>query len=357
MAGVPGSYVSAYGFEKNLKTESTYQWNADIGYETWKGAAVEAQYQGFHGLHLDRDFYDNEPINPVNTTVKSLNSQRPNQLFGSIRIFQNDDYSHYNALNLILRQRLFHGLAGQVGYTWSHDLDISPDSTTSGITADQYNIAADYGNANQDVRNRVTGFVTYAMPQLNGARLLTREILGGWNASAIVNVQSGMPYTVSMASSTQAAGVDQGTERPSWVHKEGANCSLKNAYKSSVSCIDEAAYTTAVNYSTGAVGFGDLHRNSLTGPGFQYENLSIFKNFSIERGAQFQFRTAAYNLFNHPSGAAPSSSGLGISTSGACAATSCLTYPSGFGAITGVQSIPNSFSGARVVELSGKLVF
>jgi len=357
VAGVPGTYVSAYGFQTNLKTQSTYQWNADIGYETWRGAAVEAQYQGTHSVHLDRDFYNNEPINPVNTTVKSLNSQRPNQLFGSIRTFQNDEWANYNALNLILRQRMFHGLAGQVGYTWSHALDISDNSTTVGFTANQYNMGADYANSNWDVRNRVVGSLTYALPQLNGARLLTREMLGGWNASAIVDIQSGMPYTVSMASSTQAAGVDQGIERPSWVHKEHANCSLKNAYKSSVSCIDETAYTTAVNYSTGAVGFGDLHRNSLTGPGFQYENLSIFKNFSIERRAQFQFRGAAYNLFNHPSGANPSSGGLGISTSGACAATSCLTYPSGYGAITGVQSIPNSFSGARILEFTGKFVF
>jgi hypothetical protein len=361
VAGTPGTYVAAYTPEPNLKTQRNYQWNGDVGQELWQGAAFELQYLGSHSLHLDRSFYNNEPINPVNTTIKSLNSQRPNQLFGSIRVFQEDEYSHYNALTAILRQRDRHGLSGQVSYTWSHDLDLGTNSNAGGTTSQQYNIGADYGNANWDVRNRVVAEFTYAMPPLGGMNMAAREALGGWHVSGIVNIQSGMPYTVSMASSTVAAGVDEGTERPSWVHPERANCSLKNAYvgltNSSTSCIDETAYQPAVNYSTGAIGYGDIHRNSLVGPGLQYENLAVFKDFSIWERLKFQFRSEAYNVFNHPSGANPNSSGLNISTTGSCAAVSCLVFPSGFGTITGIQQTPGTFSGARVLELSGKLIF
>ncbi|HTZ60876.1 MAG TPA: TonB-dependent receptor [Acidobacteriaceae bacterium] len=364
VAGTPGTYVAAYTPEPNLKTQRSYQWNADVGQELYPGAAFELQYLGSHSLHLDRSFYANEPINPVNTTKKSLNSQRPNQLFGSIRVFQEDEYSHYNALTAIMRQRLSHGFSGQVSYTWSHDLDLSNDSNDSGTTSQQYNIGADYGNALWDVRNRVVASFTYAMPELTGMSLLKREALGGWHVSGIVNIQSGMPFNVGMASSTVAAGVDQGTQRPSWVHPERANCSLKNAYAglshSTASCVDETAYQTAVNYSTGAVGYGDVHRNSLIGPGLQYENLAIFKDFTIWERMKFQFRSEAYNVFNHPSGANPptSSNGLTINTtSGACAVQSCLGFPSGWGTITGVQQIPGTFSGARILELSGKLIF
>jgi hypothetical protein len=367
VAGTPGTYVSAYTPEPNLKTQRNYQWNADLGQQLWNGAAFELQYLGSHSLHLDRSFYDNEPINPVNTTIKSLNSQRPNQLFGSIRQFQEDEYSHYNALTAILRQREYHGLSGQVSYTWSHDLDLSTDSNGGGTTSQQYNIAADYGNANWDVRNRVVGEFTYAMPQLGASSRIARQTLGGWHVSAIVNIQSGMPYTVAMASSSTAAGVDQGTERPSWVHPEKAKCSLKNSYPglshSSTSCIDESAYTTAVNYSTGAVGYGNVRRNSLVGPGLQYENLAVFKDFSIWERVKVQFRSEAYNVFNHPSGANPTTTGtsttpgIGINTSGSCAVNSCLNFPSGFGTITGVQQPAGTFSGARVLELSGKLIF
>jgi len=362
VAGTPDTYVAAYTPEPNMKTQRSYQWNLDVGTELNRGAAFELQYLGSHSIHLDRSFYDNEPIHPVNTAIVPLNAQRPNQLFGSIRVFQEDEYSHYNALTAIFRQREFHGLAGQVSYTWSHDLDISNDSNDGGTASQQYNISADYGPALWDVRNRVVASFTYALPTFGGDTMLKRETLGGWNISGIVNIQSGMPFNVSMASNVTAAGVDQGTERPSWNHREHANCNLKNAYAglshSGASCIEESAYIPAANYAAGDVGYGNLHRNSLYGPGLQYENFAVFKDFPIAERLRFQFRGEAFNVFNHPSGGNPTSTGINIGTSGgSCAVTSCLVFPAGWGNITTVQQVPGTFSGARMLELSGKIVF
>lgn len=362
VAGTPNTYVTAYSPEANMKTQRSYQWNLDYGRQLYTGAALELQYLGSHALHLDRSYYDNEPVNPVNTSIESENAQRPNQLFGVIRIFQEDEWSNYNAFSAILRQRAFHGVSGELSYTWSHDLDESTDSNSGGTTSQQYNPKADYGDASWDVRDRVVGTVNYALPTLMGSNLLERETLGGWTLSGIVNIQTGMPYNISMSSGTTSAGVDEGTERPSWAHNEHAACSLKTAYAglnghSSASCIDETAYTPAANYAAKLVGYGNIHRDSLHGPGLQYENLALFKNFPIKEGVNIQFRSEAYNVLNHPSGANPSSSGVNFSTAGACAATSCLTFPSSFGTITGVQTVPGTFSGARILELSGKVVF
>ena len=54
-----------------------------------------------------------------------------------------------------------------------------------------------------------------ALPTMVGSNLLEKETLCGWTLSAIVNIQTGMPYNIQMSSSTTAAGVDQGSERPS----------------------------------------------------------------------------------------------------------------------------------------------
>ena len=119
------------------------------------------QYLGSHALHLDRSYYDNEPIHPLNPSVAgnpSLNAQRP-QFFGSIRIFQEDESSDYNALTAIFRQRAYHGVSGEVSYTWSHDMDESNDSNSGGTTSQQYNPAADYGDALWDVRDRAVATV------------------------------------------------------------------------------------------------------------------------------------------------------------------------------------------------------
>jgi hypothetical protein len=348
VAGVPGTYVSAFTDNPFNKTARSYQWNADAGYGLWNGAGLDVEYLASHSIHLDRSFYDNQPLTPG--PPGELNSRRPNQLFGEIRKIQNDAYSNYNALTVVLRQRMFHQVAGQVSYTWSHDLDLSASSNGGGTLSQQFNPAADYGNANWDIRNRVVGVITYSLPTFNASNLLIREALGGWEVNGVVNVQSGMPINVSL--NYNSAGLSQGTQRPNFVHAPHANCSLKNYIQNNVtSCIDTTAYALPANISAGQYAFGNVARNSLPGPGFSYENISVFKNFSIYERMKFQFRAEAFNAFNHPSANTPNAA-IGHDSS----AVAQPTF-SGFGTVTSVYQIPGTLSGARVLSLSGKLIF
>jgi hypothetical protein len=347
-AGIPGTYVSTFTDNPNNKTARSYQWNFDAGYGLWNGAGLDVEYLGSHSIHLDRSFYDNQPLTPG--PPGTLNARRPNQLFGEIRKIQNDMYSNYNALTVVLRQRTYHQVAGQVSYTWSHDLDVTADSNNGGTTSQQYNPAADYGNAAWDIRNRVVGVITYSLPTFNGSNLLVREALGGWAVNGIVNVQSGFPINVTL--NYQSAGTSEGTQRPNFVHATHANCSLKNyIHNNATPCIDPTAYTLPANISAKQYAFGNLARNQLAGPGFSYENISLFKNFDIYERMKFQFRAEAFNVFNHPSASTPNAV-IGAST----AAVSQPTF-SNFGTVTSVYQIPGTLSGARVLSLTGKLIF
>jgi hypothetical protein len=178
----------------------------------------------------------------------------------------------------------------------------------------------------------------------------------------ILNLQSGMPYNVSLG--YNSAGLDQGTERPSWVHKPGDNCSLKKtviAGGNATSCIDTTAYVlpvapTTVNSSNVVTAYnyayGNTSRNTLHGPGFAYDNFSIFKDFAIWERIKFQFRAEAFNVTNHPSGSNPNASLNAASQSGTAVSTS-----NNIGTITSVQTLPGELSGARILQLSGKIVF
>jgi hypothetical protein len=350
VAGVDGTYVSAFTDNPNNKTQRSYQWNVDAGYGLWNGAGVDVQYLGSHSIHLDRSFYDNQPLTPG--PPGQLNARRPNQLFGDIRKIQNDAYSHYDALTVVLRQRSYHQVAGQVSYTWSHDLDLSTDSNGGGTLSQQFNPAADYGNANWDIRNRVVGVITYSLPTFNGSNLLTREALGGWEVNGIVNVQSGYPINVSL--NYNSAGLTQGTQRPNFVHAPHANCSLKNYIRGNpTSCIDTTAYTLPanINAATPQYAFGNVARNTLAGPGYSYENISLFKNFDIWERLKFQFRAEAFNAFNHPSANTPNAT-IGHDSS----AVAQPTF-NNFGTVTSVYQIPGTLSGARVLSLTGKIIF
>ncbi|WP_232298935.1 TonB-dependent receptor [Granulicella tundricola] len=337
VAGTPGTYVNQFTDNFYLPTPRLYQWNLDTGVELWKNGAFEMQYLGSHSIHLDHSQYVNTPT----PAAGAVNPRRPYQLFGDIRQIQNDGLGTYHGLTVIYRQRAFHGLDANLSYTWSHTLDTSNDANGGGTPMIQYNLRADYGNANWDIPNRFVGTVTYAMPPLTQFGHLTDTLVGGWQANAIVTIQSGMPFNVSIAENQANVG-SIGTQRPNYVHAPSAkNCTrytrINGAVNSSKSCIDLTAYSLPTQYT-----FGNTHRNDLHGPGQINVNFSMFKNFAIVEGLKLQFRGEAFNLFNHvdpgnPNSGLPSFSG-GTNT---------------FGTITSIATGTSS----RVLQLAGKIIF
>jgi Carboxypeptidase regulatory-like domain len=341
----PGSYLRAVTMGPYLPTQQLQQWNLSVGQSLWQNAGLELQYLGSHGLHLDRDFYDNTPI-VMNST--SVNSRRPNQAWGRIRRIQNDNYAHYNAFTAVFRQRLAHGVSANLSYTWAHDLDISDNSNNGGTTMDQYDIGLDYGNSNWDIRHRFVGVASYDLPKFGSKNAFLQEAIGGWQANAIVTLQTGDPVNVNLGFDLANISLPNGnTQRPNWVHSASAHCSLKNYIAgNTTSCIDTTAFTLPAPYT-----FGTSHRNTLTGPGMSRVDFSLFKDFAIREQFKFQFRAEAENLFNHPNAAAPYAEIDDTSYTPSNPTSEAQNF--GFGTVTGTSSTYTP----RFLQLSGKLVF
>jgi len=339
MAGTPGTYVSEFTDNFYLPTPRLYQWNLDTGVELWKNAAFELQYLGSRSVHLDHSLYPNQPLpGPGN-----VNARRPYQLFGQIRQIQNDGFETYHGLTAILRQHAYRGLDTSLSYTWSHTLDTSADSNGGGTPMIQYNLKADYGNANWDIRNRFVGTVTYALPELAQFGALTRSLVGGWQANTIVILQSGMPINVGITNDQANVGAI-GTQRPNYVHAPHSTCS-RSTYTSHTggSCLDVTAYSLPALYT-----FGNAHRNDISGPGQINVNYSMFKNFRLYERLSAQFRAEAFNLFNHPNPSNPGGTTLPTANS---AGGFTLTQSTTFGTITSAQN------NGRVLQLAGKINF
>ncbi len=338
VAGIPGTYVSEFTDNPSLPTPRLYQWNLDTGVELWKDGAFEIQYLGSHSIHLDHSLYPNQPLpGPGN-----VNARRPYQLFGQIRQIQNDGLETYNGLTAIFRQRTYHGLDASLSYTWSHTLDTSPDANGGGTPMIQYDLKADYGNANWDIRNRFVASVVYALPQLDRSNGAARAVLGGWQANTIVILQSGTPFNVSITNDRANVG-NIGTQRPNYVHAPKSTCNA-NSYISGakISCIDVTAYSLPPLYT-----FGNVHRNDLTGPGQINVNYSMFKNFHVFERLSMQFRAEAFNLFNHPNPSNPSAQLPSANAAGGFTISPSTT----FGLISSAQN------NGRVLQLAGKINF
>ena len=294
IAGTPGTYVSAFTENPHLPPATMYQWNLDVGQELWHNAGFELQYLGSHTIHLDESFYSNQP-NPDGNTTASVNSRRPNQLFGQIRRIQNDGIGTYHGLTAILRQRIIHGLTATASYTWAHALDTSDSSNDGGSAMWQGHLKLDYGNSNYDIRNRFVGTLTYALPTLVGRSFMVQEVLGGWQVNAILDIRSGTPFNISYSGDRLNVGTPGGAQRPIYVHAGSMKCSKANIY-AGTSCLDSSAYALPALGST----YGNLHRNDLYGPKqLAQNNASLFKNFKIYEDVAFQFRVEAFNVLNH----------------------------------------------------------
>jgi hypothetical protein len=333
VACIPGNigcYTSVFTDPVRLPTPRMYQWNVDTGVELWRDAAFELQYLGSKSVHLDYSLYPNQPF----PGAGNVNARRPNQRFGQIREIYNGGFSTYNGLTAILRQRTNHGLSMNLSYTWAHNMDTSNDANGGGTSMIQYNLKADYGNSNWDIRHRFVGTVLYELPTFANHGYVVRTIAGGWQANAIVFLQTGMPFNVALASDVANVGI--GTQRPNFV-KTGTNtCSAGFVVRNGTgaSCIDATAYATPANFT-----FGNVHRNDQHGAGRELVNFSMFKNFPIYERLSLQFRAEAFNLFNHANPNNPNAGGnpqLGTSS---------------FGTITGTQTDP------RVLQLVGKINF
>jgi hypothetical protein len=87
-------------------------------------------------------------------------SKFPN--FGIINQINSAASSSYNALQVTLRSSSWHGLTSQFAYAWSHNLDDS--SVFNTIPQNSLNLAGDWGNANQDIRNHFSAYLNYAIP-------------------------------------------------------------------------------------------------------------------------------------------------------------------------------------------------
>ncbi|HSU57723.1 MAG TPA: TonB-dependent receptor [Bryobacteraceae bacterium] len=270
----------------DLPTQYMNQWSADLERSLWNNAALDVQYLGSHSTHLDRSYYINTPLpgpGPVSL-------RRPNQIFGDIRIIQNDEMANYNGLSLILRQRFTHGLSLLASYTWSHNLDVTTDSNGGGAPMNPYNWRADYGNSNWDVRHRFVASFNYELPFFASASNgFVRQTLGGWQTNGIVNLQTGFPFNVIV--SGDVANTGRSNQRPDLIGMPSNDCG--DAHLSG--CIDPAAFALPAHFT-----YGNAGRNLLYGPGLYNVDFSLFKNFSFAERVKLQFRSEFFNFFNTP---------------------------------------------------------
>jgi len=322
----------------------SYQWNIQAQRQINNNLVASLAYVASHGHDLPFPV----DINQVPQGKLALVDQqfRPYPQYGSINVSgtapNENSISNYNSLQAVIEQRTNHGLNFSFSYVWSHfldDMDTSGWGSRSGNQNWQnaYNPQANYGNSNFDVRNAFKGHAVYQLPfgrgkQFMNNNLLLDEVLGGWQASTIIIVQSGQPFTPVMSNN-----------QPSYASGGGGFAWYPNvigsptlAHRGINQWFNEAAFAVPASGT-----FGNERRNQLTGPGLSTVNLSLGKSFAIWEQVRLQVRADADNVFNHASFALPTN---GLSLTGTAIST-------------GTSKISNTSVPMRNMQLKASITF
>jgi hypothetical protein len=353
------SQCSLFGVDQHLKTPYVMNWNFNVQQELNKSTVLQVAYVANHGVKL----YSVNDINQVNyanddgseAVGRPLNTNCPVSegglgtggpcfpYIGFLDYLSNRSDSSYNSLQVTLTKRYSQGLYLLAGYTWAHAIDTAT-SNLAGVPPDSNNYNEERANGDYDIRNRFTLSVTYDLPSVK----TKWQMLEGWEATSIVNLQSGEPYTlgdfnddisgtgefndrwnmtgppsnIRWSPTTTLPYVDPNGTNPVPFNTDINGNVTSGATPAAQSCVTQAFAAGgqgAANMLGGPNGYdlgcyvsgntiitppapgaqGNMGRNIFRGPAFANWDFSLSKIWKLSERVKLQFRGEVFNILNH----------------------------------------------------------
>jgi len=305
--------VSFTAFDPHAPAEYIQQWNAQVEKSLGTNTTVEVGYLGARGFHLQRAHLINNappgpgplgPRRPFKTlsfvpgtilTPSSTNAVIQSQTFpvSTINLLEDTARSWYDAGYVNVRRKYSHGLSFLANYTFAKNLTNSPDFRSpmdeSTIPQNDSDLAAEKGPG-CDVRHRFALSSVYDIPAYKGSEW-ARLVSQNWQFSTVYQIESGMPFTISVFGDTANSGTVLG-ENPIRANYTGAPI-FGPGTRTANEWFNPAAFATPPAYT-----FGDVGRNSVYGPSLSTLDIALVRSFRLTESASFQFRGEAFNALN-----------------------------------------------------------
>jgi hypothetical protein len=287
--------VYVLGNMPDRKTPYMWQYLFNVQRELGSSMALEVGYLGSRSYRLERMFDWNETIPGLTGSVQS---RKPYPEFTKVQEIGNVAEAKYNSMAVKLTRRFHDGLSVLGGYTLSKSTDNgSGIRTLNGDTLfpqDSFCLQCEWARSIFDVRHRFVASVLYELPFGRGKPYLVDglggAILGGWQVSAITSISSGFPRNVTVG--TDRSNTGGGQDRP---NATGEPVELPRDQRTVQRWFNTNAYVAQP-----AGTWGDVGRNTVTGPGITNVDVSIIRNFRLADTKTLQFRLEAFNAINHP---------------------------------------------------------
>jgi len=292
----------AFGADPRLRIPYAMEYNFGVQHAITPNLTATVNYVGSESRHLFIQPMYNAPL-PSKMGPGPVAPRTPFPFFGQFPADFNSGVGNYNALQAKLEQRLSHNLTLLGSYTWSRCLSIQ-DEGQSGSIQNPYNVKADYGACDFNIPHIFVFSYAYALPFGKGMPLggnVGRAgdlLIGVWQISGILTLESGQPFTVTVPFDNANINPSSETQRANPV--SGVPLLPPGFQQGPHAWYNPAAFTLPAPFT-----FGTLGRNTLRGPKLQNLDFALFKSFKFAESKSFQFRSEFFNVLNNVNFAPP----------------------------------------------------
>ena len=345
-AAASGSAILVNNITPNFSNAYTETYNFNVQQQFPQNTVFSLGYYGSEGKHLRVRVNGNQPFangtRPF-TAISAASAYKPGVSLANANISQVDSISHsmYNAMWATVTKNASHGLQFLFTYSWSKSRDLNSLGSQGGYALqDTYNPQTSYGLSDFDTRHRIAANAIYDFPNF-GQYLHSKgnRLFGGFRLSGIEQWQTGNPVNVTNTSTfTGVSGLIHPNQVGTVIKTKIETTSVVTFFQAPV-CTTVITATCVFQNTTNS--FGNVRRNSITGPGFSNLDLSLEKNTKLSERLNLQLRVDAFDVANHPSFANPSGS----------------TTSTSFGQSTATRFPVADSGSSRQLQLVGKVTF
>lgn len=317
--------ITAAALDLHQGTPYSPQWSFNIQRTLAPQLVLEVGYLGTDGIHLEQNVqvdnsmpgtavkrpYFGLTLAPAVVSALGFPETSTTVPVTTINYFPHSAQSNYHALTARLERRFYRGFSLLSAFTFSKAISNAPQyRNDGGITGDEnsppqnsFDLAADRGLAYFNAKFRWVTTAVYDLPFGHGHRMLNqgagRAILGGWQVSGILQLQTGYPYTINYKGDPINIGGGSGgiLVRPNYVlgaDGRPVDPNLPSNVHSTSEWFNTAAFVQPI------ASFGNVGRNTMIGAGLSNLDATIARTFRIRERATLQFRGEVFNLANHP---------------------------------------------------------
>jgi len=331
-------------------------WTLGVQHELFKDTSIELRYLGTRGISLpvqkrlnSASAFDPQfpggGLTPLPTyfqasdvpaaiptpasTLADFNAYNPQPLsvdgfFGNITSNPPQGSSTYHSGSVDIIHRMARGIYLRGNYTYSKNIDNATNELFSSRVnprrpQDAYNFQNERGRSVLDLNHKLAVSFLYEIPKLRTEKSYLKLLAHGWQWSGTYLAQTGQPITALSGTDSNRNGDSAGDRaifNPSGASMTGSTVSLvcnagvggaTSIVASAAACAGGAANIVGYLADNPAARFiqaargalSTLGRNTVSTPGINIWNMSIFKTTAITERFSIQFRAETYDTFNH----------------------------------------------------------